>query len=89
MRTLEAETQKLREELALQNRQIEDYITEVSTQLSQAEEWLADNGEQQPLLSDREDDMYQQALLQYSSNQPPMMPKASTGGSSKMRPRPH
>ena len=85
VKRLKDENQKLRDELALTNQKIEEYISEVSTQLSQAEQWLSEHVDEQPWMS--EDDLYQQALLQYNLQTKPV--KASTGGSSKLRTRPN
>ena len=67
------------------NTKIEEYIREVTMQLSSAEQWLNEHVDEQPWMS--EDDQYQQALLQYNNQTKTV--KASTGGSSKLRTRPN
>jgi len=43
---LEQETQKIRDELEQTNRRIEEYISDVSTQLSSAERWLSEHADE-------------------------------------------
>ena len=56
IKRLEADNQKLRDELAQTNTKIEEYIMDVSTQLSSAEQWLTEHVDEQPWMS--EDDLY-------------------------------
>ncbi len=84
IKDLEAETSKLKRQIQETNSRIDDYINDVNTQLSEAEQWLIDQGEMAAGPGD--EDRYQQALIQ--SSEGPAGVKSSTGGSSKLRSRP-
>ncbi len=52
IKRLEVENQNLKSELATMNTKIEEYIREVTMQLSSAEQWLNEHVDEQPWLSE-------------------------------------
>ena len=52
IKRLEVENQNLKSELSTMNTKIEEYIREVTMQLSSAEQWLNEHVDEQPWLSE-------------------------------------